>query len=247
MVVYYSREQLYAIWNSKEFKEEYEKYKLANKSKIDKLLNINKNDFQLSNISDELKTFKNNLNKLSSSNIKKMKSEINNMVTDDILEECITIIIDKSISEPCYIDLYIDVLKNILDKNILDIRYIINDKIKIIFNEIIDDDELSEYDKLCNINKRLDNSVGLCILIVKLEQNLIIKNYIKNTIDKFLSTIDISNTELCDKSITSLYTIFTLLDPRFIIVYEDKLQQINNQDIGKKNKFKIMDIFDLKK
>ena len=37
MVVYYSREQLYAIWNSEAFKKEYEEYKLANKSKIDKL------------------------------------------------------------------------------------------------------------------------------------------------------------------------------------------------------------------
>ena len=247
MVVYYSREQLHAIWNSEAFKKEYEEYKLANKSKIDKLLNINKKDFQLSNISDELKTFKNNLNKLSTSNIKKMKSEISNIVIDDILEECIIIIIDKCISEPSYIDLYLVVLKDILDKNVLDIRYIINDKIKTIFTAIIEDDELSEYDKLCNINKRLDHSVGLCILIVKLEKNFIIENYIKNTIDRFLSTLDISNTELCDKSIASLYTIFTLLDPRFIIVYEDKLQEIKNQDIGKKNKFKIMDIFDLKK
>ena len=85
------------------------------------------------------------------------------------------------------------------------------------------------------------------IKTIKLEQNFIIENYIKNTIDRFLSTLDISNTELCDKSITSLYTIFTLLDPRFIIVYDDKLQEIKNQDIGKKNRFKIMDIFDLKK
>ena len=176
-----------------------------------------------------------------------MKSEISNIVTDDILEKCVTIIIDKCINEHSYIDLYIDILKNIFDKYVLDIRYIINDKIKTIFTAIIEDDELSEYDKLCNINKRLDNSVGLCILIVKLEQNFIIENYIKNTIDRFLSTLDISNTELCDKSITSLYTIFTLLDPRFIIVYEDKLQEIKNQDIGKKNRFKIMDIFDLKK
>ena len=247
MVVYYSREQLHAIWNSETFKKEHEEYKLENKSKIDKLLNINKKDFKLSELSDELKTFKNNLNKLSMSNIKKMKSEINNIVTDDILEECITIIIDKCISEPSYIDLYVVVLKKILKKNVLDIRYIINDKIKTIFTTIIENDELSEYDKLCNINKRLDNSVGLCILIVKLEQTFIIENYIKNTIDRFLSTLDISNTELCDKSITSLYTIFTLLDSRFIIVYEDKLQEIKNQDIGKKNKFKIMDIFDLKK
>ena len=107
MVVYYSLEQLHAIWNSEEFKKEYEKYKLVNKSKIDKLLNINKKDFKLSELSDEVKTFKNNLNKLSISNIKKMKSEISNIITDDILEKCITIIIDKCISEHSYIDLYI--------------------------------------------------------------------------------------------------------------------------------------------
>ena len=247
MVVHYSREQLETIWNSETFKEEYEAYKLKHKNRIDKLSNINKKDFQLSNISDEIKTFKNNLNKVSTSNIKKMKSEISNMVTDEILEECIISIIDKSISEPSYIDLYITIMKHILDKNVLDIRYIINDKIKIIFNTTIEDEELSEYDKLCNMNKRLDRSVGLCILIVGLEQNFIIDNYIKNTIDRFLTTLDISNTELCDKSITSLYTIFKLLDPRYVIIYEDKLQELKQQEIGKKNRFKIMDIFDLKK
>ena len=76
MVVYYSREQLHAIWNSVKFKEEYEKYKLANKSKIDKLLNINKKDFQLSELSDELKTFKNNLQQ--TIDIKYKKNEIRN-------------------------------------------------------------------------------------------------------------------------------------------------------------------------
>ena len=52
MVIHYSREQLHAIWNSEAFKKEYEKYKLANKSKIDKLLNIIKKDFKLSELSD---------------------------------------------------------------------------------------------------------------------------------------------------------------------------------------------------
>ena len=41
-----------------------------------------------------------------------MESEITNIITDDILEECITIIIDKCISESSYIDLYLVVLKN---------------------------------------------------------------------------------------------------------------------------------------
>jgi hypothetical protein len=176
-----------------------------------------------------------------------MKFEINNIITDKIVEQCITSIIDKCISEPCYIDLYIDILKDILDKYKLDIRYIINDKINTIFSLIIESYEMSEYDILCNINKRIDNSVGLCILIVKLEQNFIIENYIKDTIDRFLSRLDISNTELCDKSITSLHTIFNLLDSRYIVIYEDKLKELYDKEIGKKNKFKLMDLFDLKK
>ena len=39
--------------------------------------------------------------------MEKMKSEITNIITDDILEECIIIIIDKCISESSYIDLFL--------------------------------------------------------------------------------------------------------------------------------------------
>ena len=247
MVVHYTSERLHTIWNSTEFKKIYDKYKVENKKKIDKLININKPDFKLSNISEDIKHFKNNLNKLSTSNIDKLNKTICDVITDEILEECLYILIDKCISEPLYVDLYVCVLKNILDSHELDIRYIINDKIKKVFDDNIITENISEYDKLCNINKRLDECIGLCISIVTLEKNFIIQDYIKNTIDKFFLTIDTSNTELSDKSISSLYTIFKLLDSRFIIVYEDKLQEIKEMDIGKKNKFKIMDIFDLKK
>ena len=247
MVVHYTSETLQTIWNSTEFKKNYDKYKVDNKKIIDKLININKPDFKLSEISEDIKHFKNNLNKLSTETIDKLNKTICDVITDEILEECLYILIDKCISEPLYVDLYVCILKSILDLHELDIRYIINDKIKKVFDETIITENISEYDKLCNINKRLDESIGLCILIVTLEKSFIIQDYIKNTIDKFFLTIDTSNTELSDKSISSLYTIFKLLDSRFITVYEDKLNSVKKKDIGKKNRFKIMDIFDLKK
>ena len=89
MVVHYSSERLQTIWNSKSFIDEYEKYKIKNKLKIDKLLNINKIDFKLSNISDEIKRFKNLLNKLSITNINTLQKDIQTSITEDILEECI--------------------------------------------------------------------------------------------------------------------------------------------------------------
>ena len=82
MVVHYSSERLQTIWNSKSFIDEYEKYKIKNKLKIDKLLNINKIDFKLSNISDEIKRFKNLLNKLSITNINTLQKDIQTQQKD---------------------------------------------------------------------------------------------------------------------------------------------------------------------
>ena len=62
-----------------------------------------------------------------------------------------------------------------------------------------------------------------------------------------LKNLDISNPETREKYIHSLYSIFSKLDPRFIILYETKLLEIKNSNIERKHKFKIMDILDLKK
>lgn len=247
MVVHYSSERLQTIWNSKSFIDEYEKYKIKNKLKIDKLLNINKIDFKLSNISDEIKRFKNLLNKLSITNINTLQKDIQTSITEDILEECILIIIDKCISEPNYINLYIPIIIDITKKYTLDIRYIINSKLTKVFESDIITDELSQYDTLCKLNKKMDESTGLCILIVELEKNFLINDSVKPTLDKFIKNLDISNPETREKYIHSLYSIFSKLDPRFIILYETKLLEIKNSNIERKHKFKIMDILDLKK
>ena len=233
MVVHYSSERLQTIWNSKSFIDEYEKYKIKNKLKIDKLLNINKIDFKLSNISDEIKRFKNLLNKLSITNINTLQKDIQTSITEDILEECILIIIDKCICEPNYINLYIPI--------------IIDSKLTKVFESDIITDELSQYDTLCKLNKKMDESTGLCILIVELEKNFLINDFVKPTLDKFIKNLDISNPETREKYIHSLYSIFSKLDPRFIILYETKLLEIKNSNIERKHKFKIMDILDLKK
>ena len=76
MVVHYTSETLQTIWNSTEFKKNYDKYKVDNKKIIDKLININKPDFKLSEISEDIKHFKNNLNKLSTETIDKLNKTI---------------------------------------------------------------------------------------------------------------------------------------------------------------------------
>ena len=246
MVIHYSREEFEKIWTSKDFINEYNKYIEINVSKLTKLKNINKKDFQLSNESEEFKLFKNYLNKLSTLNIEKSKSNIINLITDDVLEKSIIYIIDKCIVEYSYIDLYVIVIKDILNKCPLDIRYIINNKIENIFNNIKKID-ISDYEQLCDINKQVDQSIGISILVVHLEKNQIIEKYITTMIEKFIKSMDLSNIEISNKYISSLYNIFKLIDTDYITLYEKDLNELLTKTKCKKNKFKIMDIFDLKK
>ena len=246
MVIHYSREEFEKIWTSKDFTNEYNKYIEINASKLTKLKNINKKNFQLSNESDEFKLLKNYLNKLSTLNIEKSKSNIINLITDDVLEKSIIYIIDKCIVEYSYIDLYVIVIKDILNKCPLDIRYIINNKIENIFNNIKKID-ISDYEQLCDINKKVDQSIGISILVVHLEKNQIIEKYITTMIEKFIKSMDLSNAEISNKYISSLYNIFKLIDTEYITLYEKDLNELLTKTNCKKNKFKIMDIFDLKK
>lgn len=57
--------------------------------------------------------------------------------------------------------------------------------------------------------------------------------------------IIIDNEDILYKSIITLYNIFLLLDTKDIIIYKDKIIEIKEKNISKKNKFILMDILDL--
>ena len=101
------------------------------------------------------------------------------------------------------------------------------------------------YNGLCELNENIDKSIGLTILIIKLELNNIIKDKIDDTIDRMFINIVLEDEYICYKYILSLYNIFILLDKSYIIKYKDKLEKLKNENISKKNKFKIMDILEM--
>jgi hypothetical protein len=267
MVTHYEYGSVKSLINSNNFLSNYNEYKFNNAEKIDALLEIlssitiNKNYYKMNissknvkfkkNLSTEtliIKNIHNLLNKLTSDNLNnitnKIISEIKN--TKYLIPNILDIIIDKCINEIQYNDLYIKIIHELLklDKTIkLDL--LINNKMKIIYVDF--QKKETDYLSLCSMNKNIDNFIGLSILIIKLEINKLLNNYSNKIINIMFDNIILDNDEICYKYILSLYNIFSLLKKENIIIYKDKINNIKNENICKKNKFKLMDILDLMK
>ena len=125
----------------------------------------------------------------------------------------------------------------------INIDNLINKRIKNIYIELEQKDK--NYDSLCKINKNIDDSIGLSILIIKLELNNILENYIDPTIQRMFDNIILDNEDICYKYIISMYNIFNILDKSYIEKYKSDLEKLMNEKISKKNKFKIMDILEM--
>lgn len=260
-----SYESIIDVFNTDDFLLEYNEYKKLNKKKINDLnieisnININKNYYKL-NISSKNIKFRNNLSEdtISIKNINNLlnkltKNNINNISNELLIEinknksiiyHIIDTIISKSISELQYIDYYITVLDKILKtNNNVNIDNIIKNKCNNIYVEY--EKNKSDYLSLCSFNKNIDEFIGLSTFIIKMEINNIIKNYKCYIINKMFDNIIIDNEDILYKSIITLYNIFTLLDKNEIIKYKEKINDILNKNISKKNKFLLMDILEL--
>lgn len=266
MVISYTDNDVEKLFNNSEFNNNFLAYKKQNKTKIDKLniffsnLDINKNYFKM-NISSKNKKFRNNLsnetitlkfinnelNKVTNDNIDNIMLNINEKLIDNknLLPLIIDSVINKCIFQIQYVNNYIKILNNLLNMSNIDINVIIQKNIDIIYkdNIIIE----NNYDNLCKINKNIDSSIGLSILIVKLELLNIIQNYTDKTIDKLFCIIfnNINNEDIVYKYIISLFNIFKELDSEYLLKYTEKLNEIKSKNISKKIKFKIMDILEI--
>ena len=263
MVIHYSQESLEEIISSDDFLSKYDSYKLDNKDKIDDLINflssldVNKRYYKMS-VSSKNRTFQNNLseetqcikyinnqlNKLTIDNIDLIKTNIHSKILDhkELIPLVIDEIIDICIKQISYIDVYLIILDDILSIQKVDISIQIDKKIELVY---IENTYTVDYDSLCKLNKNIDDSIGLSILIIKLELKSLIKGYIIPIIQKMLDNIVLDNDDTVFKYVMSLYNIFKLLDKQYIIINKDKLINLSNEKISKRNKFKIMDILDL--
>ena len=272
MVIVYTEDTLESIFDDPDFLLDYDKYKETNKVNIDNLqkfldsfktnknyhkISINKNKKYQSLETTKIKNINNLLNKCTIDNIDNIKKEIlddikntihiSNLVVESILKKCIL--------QPNYIDLYIQILKDIIKVKNYDIQQNLDNTKTLIYKEDNEDKEDKEdnedkedkevdYHTLCELNENIDKSIALSILIVKLEYNNLIEDQIDDTIIRMFENIVIDNEDICYKYIISLYNIFELLDVSYIEKYKDKLIKLKNERISKKNKFKIMDVLE---
>lgn len=261
MVIVYTSDELDRIFNDSIFLSEYEKYKTENRIKLDNLqkfldsldinkkyhkISINKNKKYQSEETTVIKNINNLLNKTTSNNIDTIKKEILYSIDNakHLLELIINSILDKCISQVNYIDLYIVILEDLLkiDKKI-NIISLIDKKIKCIYIESKQKD--LDYDSLCQLNKNIDDSIGLSVLIIKLELKGILKNYIDPTIQRMFKNIILDDEDICYKYIISMYNVFNILDKSYVEKYKSNLEKLIDEKISKKNKFKVMDILEM--
>ena len=252
-------ENLDEILLSDDFKREYVNYK--KKIKFQKLidfldniennknyyhLNVNKKKiFKKSNNDDTivLKKINNLINKITDKTFKKIKCEIIILMKEKDYLHSIIIenLIDISITNKLYIELYVDLMITINNKR--EILKYCNKYYNIFFNEEIEKND-SKYLQLCNVNKRTDNIIGYSLLISYLEKHEFVENYIKKILDNFFNELFMNNLNDIEffQYLLSIETIFTMHSNKLNENYIQKLNHIKGDHGSSKIRFKIMDI-----
>ena len=145
--------------------------------------------------------------------------------------------------------LSVQILQKLYTDNILNVE-LLHSKLEIcyqlIYNETISDDS-DEYSQLCNRNKKMDNLIGYSILVTHLEINNLITDKIKTTISDLLysiqNSIDVDNRYEYIQCLYNILKIIPILEETIL----ENIQKAINRETSMKNKFKLMDILDLKK
>lgn len=252
-------EKVIELFQSSSFKENFEKYKSTNKKELDKLtkfldsIETNKKYYRMgvqknkkykrvqNEDTEYIKNINSLVNKLTKNNFETIKSSIIKLINKEhLIPYIIETIIEKSILHHRYVHLYVSILKEIENKNKLELitknceKHYDNFFNK--FNVNVD-----TYDDLCKRNKNIDNIIGFSMLITHLEKEGIISNYVEKVLDPFMEKIDIVDDEELFKMLTSFYNISSIYYDEIPEKYMSKLVDLKGKSTTK-IKFKIMDI-----
>ena len=231
--------------NIKLFLDSIKKNKSYYKLNIDPLNKISDKKINI----DLIKKFKNNINKLTENNKDIIFKEILLLLEkEDFSSIMIDILIDSIIINNKYIDIYIELIKCILNENID-----LNDKIDkfhdLLYKNINDYDNKNFYNLLCEKNKCTDNSIGYTILVVKLEISGLIKNKINKLLLELIKQLNLDNEDDLYKYIQCIYNILKIKnikdEKNLIDKLNIKLSFLDKNIKNKKIKFRIMDINEL--
>jgi len=259
MVLRYSEQTIEEIFSSKEFVNCFEEhYSNKNKDQLISFLNnietnkkyykmgIQKNKRYKRVENDDtvcIKKINSLINKLTNETCDNIIKEIMPLLKSQILSYIIENIIEKSLMHHIYIDLYVKLIYNI-GKN-FNIYILLNKEIETKYSKLLNFKINGEtYDDLCEKNNNLDKMSGLSILITHLEKENKINNGSQKIIDDLLQKINYSDLDNLFKIIVCIYNILkinTSLKEKYI----DKLNEIKNNKINSRIKFKIMDILDI--
>ena len=259
MVLRYSEETIEEIFSSKEFVNCFEEhYSNKNKDQLISFLNnieTNKKYYKMGIQKNKrfkrvenddticIKKINSLINKLTHDTCENIIKEIIPLLNPQILSYIIEKIIEKSLMHHIYIDLYVKLIYNI-GKN-FNIYILLNKEIETKYTQLLNfkiDGET--YDDLCNKNNNLDKMSGLSILITHLEKENKINNGSQKIIDDLLKKINYNDLDNLFKIIVCIYNIFKI-NTSLKEKYLDKLNEIKNNKINSRIKFKIMDILDI--
>jgi hypothetical protein len=209
-------------------------------------MNINKNK-KYTKITTEdtslIKEINSMINKITNTNYDILKPKIIEKIkVDHIIPYIIQKLTESSMKHHIYIPLYVGILKDINSekkKNIL-IR-LCNKHYTEFFHEYNTDNSTSEYEKLCEKNKNIDNIIGFSLFISHLEKEEVIDNYIEKVLDPFMNNLSDDNSELYKMlvSFESVSNIHYQIIPKR---YQMILNKIKTDTTSSKIRFKIMDI-----
>ena len=247
-MILYSTDNLKTIYKSDLFIDKYKTY--DNEYDLLKFLNsidLNKDYYKLklksnyqTKASKSLKESLELLNKLTCNNYIEISKKILCNINNDILYLYVYHILEKIILQPIYSTEYIYIIKEL--DNTYDIKDIVCSNITKIFKSInIEKTNNSEYDKLCNKNKLIDNLIGYYRMIIQINCIKLYNGDIINIINEIIENIKISDDEEQYKYLQCLQSI---------IKTDNKLHSYIDSDLSnhlksKKNKFQLMDINDL--
>ena len=259
MVLRYSEETIEEIFSSKEFVNCFEEhYSNKNKDQLISFLNnieTNKKYYKMGIQKNKrfkrvenddticIKKINSLINKLTHDTCENIIKEIIPLLNPQILSYIIEKIIEKSLMHHIYIDLYVKLIYNI-GKN-FNIYILLNKEIETKYTQLLNfkiDGET--YDDLCNKNNNLDKMSGLSILITHLEKENKINNGSQKIIDDLIQKINYNDLDNLFKIIVCIYNIFKI-NTSLKEKYLDKLNEIKNNKINSRIKFKIMDILDI--
>jgi len=264
VIIHYDINNILTVIESDIFISDYNKLYKQNKKNEDiklflETIKKNKNYYRLNinplpNIDESIdintiKCITNNINKISNTNkdiiFKEILDILDNIKLANIV---INILIDLIIINTNFSDLYIELLKKIIEKYDVNLNNLIDKFHKLLYRDYKDTEVNNYYNLLCEKNKCTDNSIGYSTLVVKLENNNLIKDKVNKLINELLDKFDINNEEDLYKYILCIYNIVkiqNIKETEICIKIKNKLEDITTNIQNKKIKFKIMDINDI--